>query len=199
MFPKSQKEIPINCNVRNVNIVCFCSGDTAFLFQLVLRKNFMSCRCLFCNLKANEWQGNSTCGNLYCNNDFNRIQSDLAITQEELNLQLGDDVAIEHLEELHNSLLGEAREEAHRGGVAETGTLILPAIELKTNFCIMVLHIKLGLTLTLYNQSFLFIFDNIELESDAVKNARVELRDIQVEYQVNFKVLKSSIQWSLKV
>jgi len=182
-------DIPFNCRVRNINIVCFSSGDTAYQMRLIKRERFTSCRCMKCNLKLNEWQDQTVDGILYSNEDLNRIQSDLEITVEELSDLMMDEVELQQLEELHQNILGEAQEAAHRGGVEAGQSLILPAIELRNKFAIMVLHIKLGLVLALYNQFFLFIFDKLEVESDSVRHLRLRIVDAKEDYQTKCQLV----------
>ena len=94
-----------------------------------------------------------------------------------------DEIELQQIEELHQTLVDEAEQAAHRGGIQAGQSLILPSIELSTNFAIMVLHIKLGLTLALYNQSFLFIFDNLEVESNDVRHKRLQLVEAKADYE----------------
>jgi hypothetical protein len=177
-------DIPVNCRVRNINIVVFSSGDISYQMEVLNRGHFGTCRCMKCKLKIREWQDQSVDGELYTNADFERIGAELQLSVEELRDMMVDEVEGNQIEELHNTLLGEAQEEAHRGGFAEGGFLLLPAIEVKDNFKFPVLHVKLGLTLTLYNRIFLFIFENLEEETEEVRNLRLNLIPAaRIDYQ----------------
>ena len=185
-------DIPIDCRVRNINILCFSSGDTSYQMKLLNSDHFYSCRCMKCNLKMNEWQDQSVEGILYTNADFERIQPELEISVEELSDLMMDEIELQQVEELHQTLLGEAQQEAHRGGVQAGRSLLLPAIELKDCFAIMVIHIKLELALALYNQFFLFIFDKLEVESDDVRRLRLRFLEAKEDYAIKRQIL---INW----
>ena len=183
-------DIPRNCRFRNINIVCFSSGDIAYQMLLLSnRKNFSGSRCMKCKSKHNEWQDQSFDSDLYINLDFERIQEELNLSVEELRGVMLDELEYQQVEELHNELVEGAQMEAHRGGVTAGQSLILPAIEVKFNFTIPVLHIKLGLTLTLYNSFFNFIFENLEIESDEVRKQRLNFNTAKENYQVKCEQL----------
>ena len=129
-------DIPFDCRVRNINIICLSSGETTHQMKLLNRDHFYSSRCLKCSLKLNEWQDQSVDGISYTNKGyFDRIQSELEITVEESAYLISDEVELQKIQELDNNLLAEAQYATH----VEAGqSLILPAIELSTNFTIMI-------------------------------------------------------------
>jgi hypothetical protein len=85
-------DIPLDCRVRNINLVVFSSGDTAYQFMVLDKGHFYNCRCMKCKLKLPEWQDQSIVGELYTNADFHRIQSELQLSLEELREGMDDEV-----------------------------------------------------------------------------------------------------------
>jgi hypothetical protein len=173
--------------IKCLPIIPVCTGDLAYTFLLQGRGTYCGVKCLLCRLRSSQWQVKPTLGELWTidsmvsivrNNALNEgnILEDADVVEVDV-----DGPAADERNLLIREMLLANKEASVEAGLTDKEPL-LTSIPMQY-WTVPVLHIKLGLTLTVLNQLFKFIHEKLELYPQKIMDAQIALADKQQKFE----------------